>query len=85
MTTEGLTPTVVVSTELGDVEVSLAPGEGWRKLCFRGSQEACEYVAMLFATSYGYQGRLLGNSCTESEFEHVVTHSRLAELVRWRD
>jgi hypothetical protein len=81
MTTEGVNLAVVVKTELGAVEVSLAPGQGMRKLQYRGEICACEYVAMLFATSYGYRGRLLGDSCTDSEFLYVVQNSPLAGLI----
>ncbi len=72
---------VTIKTELGLVRVWLAPGEGNRSLHFTGSENACEYVAMLFSTSYGERGRLLGSSCTESEFHFLITNGPLAELV----
>jgi hypothetical protein len=53
----------------------------WDPVSNRGEICACEYVAMLFATSYGYRGRLLGDSCTDSEFLYVVQNSPLAGLI----
>ena len=82
MTTEKLISEAVVETEYGGVKVSLAPGQGKRHLCFHGNRDACEYVSMLFGTSYGERGVLLGNSCTDTEFHFVITSTPIAELVR---
>jgi hypothetical protein len=73
----------IVTTEMGVVQIKLAWGSvnERRELLVEGPELAVKYVKQLLNTSYGDNGRLIGNACTSSELAFILSQDPLKAIL----